>query len=64
MQSVREGETVGDHDIFFESDVDVLRISHSAKTRDIFALGALKAAKFVATKKSGLFSMKDVLEEL
>lgn len=64
VQSVREGEIVGDHDIFFESDVDVLRISHSAKTRDIFALGALKAAKFVATKKSGLFSMKDVLEEL
>ncbi|NQU95218.1 MAG: 4-hydroxy-tetrahydrodipicolinate reductase [Candidatus Omnitrophica bacterium] len=64
VQSVREGEIVGDHDIFFESDVDVLRISHSAKTRDIFVLGALKAAKFVATKKNGLFSMKDVLEEL
>ena len=63
VQSVREGEIVGDHDIFFESDVDVLRISHSAKTRDIFVLGALKAAKFVATKKSGLFSMKDVLGE-
>lgn len=61
-ESVREGEIVGDHDIIFESEVDTLKISHSARTRDIFALGALKAAKFIATKKTGLFSMKDVLE--
>jgi len=61
VESVREGEIVGDHDITFESEVDTLKISHSAKTRDIFALGALKAAKFVARKKKGLFSMQDVL---
>jgi len=60
-ESVREGEIVGDHDIIFESEVDTLKISHSAKTRDIFVLGALKAAKFIATKKKGLFSMQDVL---
>lgn len=61
IQAIREDEIVGDHDIIFESGVDVLRISHSAKTRDIFALGALKAAKFLAGKKKGLFSMSDVL---
>jgi 4-hydroxy-tetrahydrodipicolinate reductase len=61
IQSVREGEIVGDHDIFFESPVDVLRISHSAKTRDIFALGALRAARFVIGKTEGLYSMADVL---
>lgn len=61
IESLREGEIVGDHDITFESETDTLKISHSAKTRDIFALGALKAAKFVATKKNGLFSMSDVL---
>lgn len=61
VESVREGEIVGDHDIVFESGVDTLRISHSAKTRDIFALGALKAAKFVVTRDKGLFSMRDVL---
>ena len=60
-ESIREGEIVGDHEIVFESDVDILKISHSAKTRDIFALGALKAASFAATKKSGIFSMQDVL---
>ncbi|MBN1353153.1 MAG: 4-hydroxy-tetrahydrodipicolinate reductase [Candidatus Omnitrophica bacterium] len=62
IQSVREDEIVGDHEIFFESDGDVIRISHSAKTRDILALGAIEAAKFIATRKKGLFSMRDVLK--
>ena len=61
IDSIREGEIVGEHTITFESDVDLLEITHSAKTRDIFAKGALKAAKFVAGRKSGLFTMKDVL---
>ncbi len=61
IDSVREGEIVGEHTITFESDVDLLEITHSAKTRDIFANGALKAAKFIVGKKSGLFTMKDVL---
>ncbi len=61
VEAVREGEVVGEHEIIFESGEDVLRISHSAKTRDIFALGALKAAGFLAKKKKGLFSMSDVL---
>jgi 4-hydroxy-tetrahydrodipicolinate reductase len=59
--SIREGEIVGEHTITFESDVDLIEITHSAKTRDIFAKGALAAAKFAAGKKSGLFTMKDVL---
>ena len=61
INSVREGEIVGEHTITFESDVDLIEITHSAKTRDIFAKGALSAAKFIVGKKSGLFTMKDVL---
>lgn len=61
ISSVREGEIVGEHTITFESDVDLIEITHSAKTRDIFAKGALSAAKFIAGKKNGLFAMKDVL---
>ena len=60
-ESIREDEIIGDHEITFESEVDTLKISHSAKTRDIFVLGALKAAKFLKGKKNGFFSMKDVL---
>jgi 4-hydroxy-tetrahydrodipicolinate reductase len=58
---VREGEIVGDHKIVFESDVDRIELFHSAKTRDIFAKGAVMAAKWVAGKKPGLYSMNDVL---
>jgi 4-hydroxy-tetrahydrodipicolinate reductase len=61
IESVREGETVGEHTVTFESNVDLIEITHSAKTRDIFVKGALQAAKFIATKKSGLYTMKDVL---
>jgi len=61
IESVREGEIVGEHTITFESDYDVIEITHSAKTRDIFAKGALVAAKFIAKQSSGLYTMKDVL---
>lgn len=61
IESIREGEIIGDHQIIFESAVDTLTIGHHAKTRDIFAKGALVAAKFLAKKKSGLFNMQDVL---
>lgn len=61
IESIREGEIIGDHRVIFESDVDKIELFHSAKTRDIFAKGALAAAKFAVTKKSGLFDMQDVL---
>lgn len=61
IQSIREGEIVGDHTVTFESAEDVITISHHAKNRDIFAKGALVAAKCLAGKDRGLFSMQDVL---
>ncbi len=61
IQSIREGEIIGDHQIIFESGVDTLTLSHHAKTRDIFAKGSLIAAKILAKNKKGLFSMQDVL---
>ncbi|MFA5039777.1 MAG: 4-hydroxy-tetrahydrodipicolinate reductase [Candidatus Omnitrophota bacterium] len=64
VQSIREGEIIGDHEVVFESPQDTIRISHSAKTRDIFVLGALKALKFAVRKKQGLFSMADVLRDM
>lgn len=61
IKSVREGEIIGDHDVIFESGEDLIKISHHAKNRDIFAKGSLVAAKFLARKKNGLFTMKDIL---
>ena len=61
IESLREGEVIGDHTVVFESDEDIITISHHAKTRDIFAKGALVAAKFLVGKKKGLYNMQDVL---
>jgi 4-hydroxy-tetrahydrodipicolinate reductase len=52
---------VGNHKIVFESDLDKIELFHSAKTRDIFASGAIKAAKWVVNKEAGLYNMEDVL---
>ncbi len=61
IDSLREGEIIGDHSIVFESPEDIITISHHAKTRDIFAKGALVAAKFLEDKSSGIYTMQDVL---
>ena len=61
IDSLREGEVIGDHDIIFETPEDILTIKHHAKTRDMFAKGALTAAKFLQDKSSGLYTMQDVL---
>ena len=61
IESIREGEVIGEHTITFESPVDLVSIHHHAKTRDIFAQGSLVAAKFLSKKKKGLFNMQDVL---
>ena len=45
----------------FDSSVDTIELSHNAKTRDMFAQGALVAAKFVAYKDNGLYNMQEVL---
>ncbi len=61
IKADRFDEVIGDHKVVFESEVDKIELSHSAKTRDIFAQGALLAAKWVIDKKPGLYSMEDVL---
>jgi len=61
IESIREGEITGDHEVCFESTEDTIKLSHSAKTRDIFAKGSLVAAKFIVGKKNGLFDMQDIL---
>ena len=61
IESIREGEIVGDHQVRFNSSEDVIIIKHSAKTRNIFAQGALEAAKFVFKQNPGLYDMQDVI---
>lgn len=58
---IRGGGIIGDHDAAFISDEEILSISHRALDRAVFARGALAAARWAATQKPGLYSMRDVL---
>jgi len=59
--TVRGGDTVGDHSVMFIGTGERLEIAHHASSRANFANGALRAARFLAGKNSGLFDMADVL---
>jgi 4-hydroxy-tetrahydrodipicolinate reductase len=59
--TVRGGDVVGDHTVLFAGTGERVELTHKASSRATFALGALRAAKFLAGKKSGLFDMQDVL---
>jgi 4-hydroxy-tetrahydrodipicolinate reductase len=61
ISSVREGEVIGYHKVTFDGPVDTIEIVHNAKTRDMFALGSLEAARFLLDKKDGLYNMQQVL---
>jgi 4-hydroxy-tetrahydrodipicolinate reductase len=61
IQSIREGEIVGEHAVIFRGPGESLELTHRAANRGIFALGALRAAKWIINKPPGLYSMQDVL---
>jgi len=63
IESVREGNIVGDHEIRLESESDVITLAHSAKTRRGFAEGAVRAAEWVHGK-TGFYDFKDVWRQL
>ncbi len=64
IHSVRAGDIVGDHTVIFAGENERIEITHRAHSRDVFARGALRAAKFIAGKSPKLYSMQDVLEEI
>lgn len=61
VHSVRLGGIVGDHEVHFGSMGEVVTLSHRALSRDIFALGALRAAKWIVGRPARLYAMQDVL---
>lgn len=61
VESIREGEVVGEHTVIFSGKAERLELVHRAASREIFARGALRAAEWVIGKPAGLYSMQDVL---
>ena len=61
IHSIRLGDIVGDHTVIFAGKGERIELTHKAHSRDAFAKGSLDAAKFLAGKKPGLYSMGDVI---
>ena len=61
IQVIRAGDIVGDHTVLFGGPGERVEVTHRAHSRDTFARGALRAARWVVTQKPGLYDMHDVL---
>jgi 4-hydroxy-tetrahydrodipicolinate reductase len=61
IHSVRGGDVVGDHTVIFAGQGERLELTHRASSRDTFARGAIRAARWVIEKSPGLYDMRDVL---
>lgn len=64
IESIREGEVIGKHCLSFSNKNEEVTLSHEALSRDVFAKGALEAAKFLRKQPPGLYSMKDLLKSI
>ena len=63
IHAIRAGETVGEHEIRLAGGAERIHIMHQAVNRDLFAAGALRAARWLAGRQPGWFSMDDVLSD-
>ena len=61
IHSVRGGTIVGKHDVIFAGHDEVITISHEAQSKEVFAVGAVRAAKFLYGKKPGLYDMNSMM---
>jgi len=61
ISAVRGGTIVGAHDVIFAGQDEVIELRHTAASRDVFASGALRAARFIIGRPAGMYSMTDVL---
>lgn len=63
IHAIRGGTIVGEHTIIFAGTDEVIELKHSAASKEVFAVGAIKAAKFLTTKKAGMYNMEDMINE-
>ena len=63
IHSIRGGTIVGEHSVIFAGNDEIIEITHTAMSRKVFAVGALKAATYMVGRPAGLYSMKEVIQE-
>lgn len=64
IHAVRGGTIVGEHDVIFAGNDEVIELKHSAASKEVFAVGAVKAAVFMKGKPAGMYAMKDLIAEI
>lgn len=62
IHSVRGGTIVGEHSVIFAGTDEIIELKHTAMSKEIFAAGSIKAAKFLAGKGAGLYDMQDLMK--
>ena len=62
IQTIRAGDIVGDHTVIFGGMGERIEVTHRAQSRDTFARGALRAARWAVKQQAGLYDMLDVLD--
>jgi 4-hydroxy-tetrahydrodipicolinate reductase len=63
IHAIRGGNIVGEHQVIFAGENETITLTHQATDRGVFAVGALKAAIYIADKKSGVYDMFDLLKD-
>ncbi len=61
FNSIRKGSIIGEHEVTFSSGKEIIKLNHESFDRALYSEGALSAAKWLSSKKSGLYSMRDLL---
>ena len=61
FNSIRKGEIIGEHEVTFSSGKEIISLNHEAFDRALYSDGALTAAKWLKSKRAGLYSMRDLL---
>jgi 4-hydroxy-tetrahydrodipicolinate reductase len=63
IHAIRGGTIVGEHEVMFAGEDEIITITHSARSKRVFAVGAIRAAKFLQAKEAGMYEMKHLLAE-
>lgn len=63
IHAMRGGTIVGEHSVIFAGNDEIIEINHMAMSKDIFGIGALRAARFLYGKKPGMYDMNDLIAE-
>ena len=63
MHAIRGGTIVGEHEIVFAGRDEIIKLSHSARSKEVFAVGSINAAIFMKNQNKGIYTMSDLLAD-